>query len=107
MGEPSQPACEQPSVVHPSGCPKQRDRETSQVGRTSEMVRLRAEKDFYAGLLYVAMAGAFLWFGRNYKVGTAALMGPGYFPTVLAWLLAALGTASVLKSFGSDGERVG
>ena len=71
------------------------------------MVRLRAEKDFYAGLLYVAMAGAFLWFGRNYKVGTAALMGPGYFPTVLAWLLAALGTASVLKSFGSDGERVG
>ena len=73
----------------------------------SGMVRLRAEKDFCTGLFCVVLAGAFLWFGRDYKLGTTALMGPGYFPTVLAWVLAALGTASVLRAFVSDGEHVG
>jgi hypothetical protein len=70
------------------------------------MARLRAEKDFYAGLLYLVVAVAFLWFGRTYKIGTAAQMGPGYFPIVLACMLAALGAISIFRSFLTDGERV-
>jgi putative tricarboxylic transport membrane protein len=70
------------------------------------MMHPRAEKDFYAGLLYLTLAGAFLWFGRGYKIGTAAQMGPGYFPITLACVLVALGSISLVRSFVSDGERV-
>lgn len=70
-------------------------------------MRIKAEKDFYAGLLYVVLAAAFLWFGRDYKLGTAARMGPGYFPITLAWVLGVFGVISVVRSLFTDGTRVG
>lgn len=71
------------------------------------MLKIRAEKDFYAGLLYVVLAAAFLWFGRDYKMGTASRMGPGYFPITLAWVLGGFGVISIIRSFVSDGSPVG
>lgn len=70
-------------------------------------MRVRAEKDFWAGFLYLAIATAFLWLGRDYRLGTASRMGPGYFPLVLGWLLFGFGALSLLRSFRTDGERVG
>lgn len=70
------------------------------------MLRPKAEKDFYAGLLYLALAVAFLWFGRNLRFGTAAEMGPGYFPLVLASLLGLLGIVAVVRSALSEGAAV-
>lgn len=71
------------------------------------MFRLRAEKDFYAGLLYVLLAAAFLWFGRDYKMGVASRMGPGYFPLTLGCVLGGLGVISIARSFLADGMRAG
>jgi hypothetical protein len=71
------------------------------------MFRLRAERDFYAGLLYVLLAAAFLWFGRNYKVGVASRMEPGYFPLTLGCVLGALGLVSIGRSFLANGNPVG
>jgi hypothetical protein len=34
-------------------------------------------------------------------------MGPGYFPTILGWILIALGWASILRSFLRRGEPIG
>lgn len=70
-------------------------------------MRIRAEKDFYAGLLYVLLAAGFLWLGRDYKMGAASRMGPGYFPIVLGWALCAFGVASILRSFFTDGTPIG
>ena len=70
-------------------------------------MKIRAEKDFWAGVLYVALAAAFLWFGRDYKMGAASRMGPGYFPLTLSWVLGAFGAISIVRSFISDGGPLG
>lgn len=69
-------------------------------------LRIRAEKDFYAGLLYVLLAAAFLWFGRDYKMGAASRMGPGYFPLTLGWILFGFGVVSIIRSFVTDGSAI-
>ena len=52
---------------------------------------IKNAQDFFAGLLFVAFGAAALIFGRDYTVGTAERMGPGYFPLVLGIILLALG----------------
>jgi len=70
-------------------------------------MRIQAEKDFWAGFLYTVIAAGFLWFGWDYRTGTSARMGPGYFPMVLGWLLVAFGLISMARSFFVQGERAG
>ena len=48
-------------------------------------------RDVVGGLLVVAIGGLFLLFGRELEVGSSLRMGPGYFPTILSWLMVALG----------------
>lgn len=67
----------------------------------------RNPKDLYAGVIYIAVGLAAVWIGRDYAPGTGSRMGPGYFPTVLGWLLAAFGVLSVLRSFVQDGSPIG
>ena len=69
--------------------------------------KIRAEKDFWAGVLYALIAAGFLWFGRDYKMGVAARMGPGYFPLTLGWILMGFGIVSIVRSFLTDGAAVG
>lgn len=65
-----------------------------------------APKDFWTGAICVALGAAALYFGQAYKIGTAARMGPGYFPQALAVLLIALGVISLIRSFVAKGEDV-
>jgi hypothetical protein len=67
---------------------------------------IRSEKDFGAGLLYLGFACAALWIGRNYPLGTAGRMGPGYFPIALASGLALIGAVSLIRSFLQKGKPV-
>jgi len=71
------------------------------------LIKIRAEKDLWAGLLYVLLAAAFLWFGRDLKMGAASRMGPGYFPLTLSWILGAFGVISIVRSFVADGSAIG
>lgn len=68
---------------------------------------VRSPRDFWAGALYAAFGVAGLVLARNYAGGSAAVMGPGYFPTVLSWLLVLIGTAAILRSLIRNGEAVG
>lgn len=43
------------------------------------LTRVSSPKDFWTGLIYVALGLSALWFGRDYRFGTAGRMGPGYF----------------------------
>jgi hypothetical protein len=67
---------------------------------------VRSQKDFAAGLLYIAFGGAALWIGRKYPMGTAGRMGPGYFPIALAGFLLLIGTVSTVRSFLKDGPAI-
>jgi hypothetical protein len=70
------------------------------------MPLLRNPKDFYAGLLFVAIGLADLVFVRSYPLGTASRMGPGYFPWILGILLLGLGAVLSLRGFRSGGEAM-
>lgn len=59
-------------------------------------MRIRNEKDFWAGVMFLCFGLFFAGFGRSYTFGTAARMGPGYFPVVLGSLLALLGVVIAL-----------
>ena len=68
---------------------------------------IRNPKDFWTGVLYVAFGGAAFWLAREYGMGTASRMGPGYFPTVLSALLMLFGVISLGRSFIVPGEAIG
>lgn len=71
------------------------------------MRAVRNPKDFWAGILYLALGAAAVWLARGYGMGTAFKMGPGYLPTVLGALLALIGLAALVRSFVSTGDAIG
>jgi len=52
-------------------------------------------RDFWTGIIYVAVGASAVLFAHDYGLGTAFRMGPGYFPTVLGGLLALIGLVSL------------
>jgi putative tricarboxylic transport membrane protein len=70
------------------------------------MVRLRNPQDFWSGLLFFVVGLAAAWFGRVYTFGTATKMGPGYLPTVLSWILAAIGAFLIARALFEAGPRI-
>jgi hypothetical protein len=63
-------------------------------------------KDFWAGLLFIGLGIGALILGSGYTLGTAARMGPGYFPRILGILLLFLGAIVTLRALRGHGERV-
>jgi hypothetical protein len=59
---------------------------------------IRNQKNFAAGLLYIGAGGAFAIGAFFYNMGSAARMGPGYFPFWLGLLLAAIGLVVLASS---------
>jgi len=57
-------------------------------------------RDVWAGILFIAFGLAFIIFSREYAMGTAAKMGPAYFPSVLGGLLTLLGAVITLSGMG-------
>lgn len=67
---------------------------------------VRAPKDFWSGLMFVAFAAVALLSARGYSLGSAGKMGPGYFPLLLGIVLALIGIILIARSFAVAGERV-
>ncbi len=51
-------------------------------------MQIRNKRDFWSGMMFLIIGLLFVLLSRQYQLGTAAKMGPGYFPTVLGGLLA-------------------
>ena len=66
---------------------------------------LRNNKDFLAGLLFTVIGALAVAIARDYPMGAAARMGPGYFPTVLGGILCLFGLTVMIRGIRS-GERV-
>jgi hypothetical protein len=61
-------------------------------------MKIRNHRDFWAGILFLVTGILFMYLSRQYQLGTAAKMGPGYFPTILGGLMAVLGLLTLLPS---------
>ena len=73
-------------------------------------MNIKSQKDFFSGLMFTVVGGAFAYGATSYTVGTGARMGPGYFPLVLGVILALLGSLVMFKSLvveTADGEKIG
>lgn len=62
-------------------------------------MRIRNHRDFWSGVLFIVTGLLFMVLSRQYTMGTAAKMGPGYFPTVLGGIMAVLGVLILLPAF--------
>ena len=69
-------------------------------------MRIRSPKDFWAGLIFIAIGLAFILAAGNYRMGDMHRMGPALFPILVGALLAVLGAVVTLRSFVLDGEPV-
>ena len=52
--------------------------------------------------MFVVLGVLFMVLSRQYQMGTAAKMGPGYFPTVLGGILTVLGLMIVASAFSKS-----
>ncbi|NOV25459.1 tripartite tricarboxylate transporter TctB family protein [Cupriavidus necator] len=68
-------------------------------------MRIRSQKDFASGLMFILVGFGFSWVARGYSMGTAAKMGPGYFPFWLGIVLALLGALVLFGSLSSKAEE--
>ena len=69
-------------------------------------MRIRNHRDFWSGVLFIVTGLLFVVLSRQYNLGTAAKMGPGYFPTILGGLMAILGLMVLVPSLGGRGPEV-
>lgn len=73
-------------------------------------MQIKSQKDFFSGLMFMAVGVAFAWGATTYKLGTGARMGPGYFPMLLGVMLAVLGAIVTFKALvveAVDGDKIG
>ncbi|MCK6425925.1 MAG: tripartite tricarboxylate transporter TctB family protein [Burkholderiaceae bacterium] len=73
-------------------------------------MKIKSQKDFWSGLMFIAVGVGFAWGALNYSFGNSARPGPGYFPFGLGVLMAVLGAVilfSALTVETDDGQPIG
>jgi len=69
-------------------------------------VKTKSPKAVWAGLRFIAFGLFFAIGARNYQIGSAARMGPAYFPTMLGGLMSVIGGVVLLRSLIVSGGKV-
>ena len=69
-------------------------------------MRLTHPKDFFAGLMFTAFGLVAMLMAFQYPLGSAARMGPGYFPRVLGGILMVMGAGLAIRSFALKGTAI-
>jgi hypothetical protein len=73
-------------------------------------LKIKSEKDFWSGLMFIAIGVGFAWGASNYSFGSAARPGPAYFPFGLGVILAVLGLFVLFKGLTLEvrgGDKIG
>ena len=68
--------------------------------------RIRTNSDFWAGVMFLCFGATAVFMSRDYPMGSAMRMGPGYFPTYLGALMMLLGLIIGIKGILGSGERI-
>src|SRR5712691_3223561 len=69
-------------------------------------MHIRSPKDFWSGVIFIAIALGFILLSRQYGMGNMHRMGPALFPTIMGILLAGLGLIIAGRAFVFDGPPV-
>ncbi len=69
-------------------------------------MHIRSPKDFWAGLIFIAIGLGFVLLASQYRYGDMHRMGPAMFPTLIGALLALLGAVIAVRAFAFAGEPV-
>ena len=68
-------------------------------------MRIKSERDFWAGMMFLVVGVAFAWGSASYyNFGSSARPGPAYFPFGLGVLLALLGALELFKALTIESE---
>jgi hypothetical protein len=67
-------------------------------------LKIKSQKDFWSGLMFIAVGVGFAWGATSYSFGASARPGPGYFPFGLGILLAVLGGFVLFKALTIEVE---
>ncbi|MBW8832960.1 MAG: tripartite tricarboxylate transporter TctB family protein [Burkholderiales bacterium] len=67
-------------------------------------MKIKSQRDFWSGLMFVATGIVFAVGATNYSLGTSARPGPGYFPLILSVIMALLGAFVLFKSLTIETE---
>lgn len=73
-------------------------------------MKIKSQKDFWAGIMFTVIGGAFAFGSTSYAFGSSARPGPGYFPFGLGVLMALLGLVILFRSLAIEtesGDRIG
>lgn len=73
-------------------------------------MKIKSQKDFWSGLMFIVMGLGFAWGATNYSFGASARPGPGYFPFGLGIILAVIGAFTLFESLTIEvegGEKIG
>jgi hypothetical protein len=67
-------------------------------------VKIKSQRDFFSGLMFVVLGVVFAVRATHYAMGSSARPGLGYFPLILGVLLAVLGALLLLKALAIETE---
>ena len=70
-------------------------------------MNIRLSTDLLTGLLFLVLGAFAMIYGSRYALGTAARMGPGYYPLLASSGLVLLGLVLVVRSLLTTSEGVG
>lgn len=69
-------------------------------------MQIKNQVNFASGMLFMLVGGGAATIASTYPIGTAANMGPGFFPFWLGLVLAALGVIVAMSSLKTAAERL-
>ena len=70
-------------------------------------LKIKSPEDFWSGLMFIAIGVTAMYVSRDYPMGSALRMGPGYFPTWLGGIMTVFGAIVFSSSFWVQGEGTG
>jgi hypothetical protein len=69
--------------------------------------KIKSTENFWGGLMFIAFGATAIYLSRDYPMGSALRMGPGYFPTWLGGIMTTFGVVIFAQSFMTQGEGTG
>ena len=70
-------------------------------------MKITSPEDFWSGVMFIAFGVVAVVVARDYPMGSALRMGPGYFPTCLGFIMMVLGAVVAALGLRVKGEGTG
>ena len=65
-------------------------------------MKIRDQKNFWSGVMFIAFGLFFAGWAQHYDMGTAARMGPAFFPTMLGGIMFLLGVIILIEGLAVE-----